>query len=263
VFYAVFARFREQACTLACPYGRMMSSLIDRRTVTVTYDRGRGEPRGKVSAGSRGSDAHVPAVGHCVDCHQCVTVCPTGIDIRNGIQLECVNCTACIDACDDVMDRLSRPRGLIRLTSVEALESRTPWWSARVKAYAAVWLVLVVGVSAALVSRRPIDVLVLRQPGTLFATLPNGEIANFYTVQSFNRTAQPVHFDLEVTQPAGAGATLLGAVGDVRPNALAEGRLLVHVPASQLHGGTTSIQFVVLSGGKVVQTITSSFVGPQ
>ena len=116
VFYLVFARFREQACVLACPYGRMMSSLIDRRTVTVTYDSRRGEPRGRRAAGDR-----AVAAGDCVDCHRCVTVCPTGIDIRNGIQLECVNCAACIDACDAVMTRVGRPTGLIRLTSAEAV----------------------------------------------------------------------------------------------------------------------------------------------
>ena len=98
VFYAVFARFREQACTLACPYGRVMGALVDRQTITITYDRTRGEPRGKLHKG-----VEDPTRGDCIDCVQCVTVCPTGIDIRNGIQLECVACTACADACDDVM----------------------------------------------------------------------------------------------------------------------------------------------------------------
>ena len=106
VFYLVFARFREQACVLACPYGRVMSSLLDRRTVTVTYDYRRGEPRGRRTAA-----AAQGATGDCIDCHRCVTVCPTGIDIRNGIQLECVSCTACIDACDDVMARVGKPAG--------------------------------------------------------------------------------------------------------------------------------------------------------
>ena len=118
VFYAVFARFREQACTLACPYGRVMGALVDEHTITITYDRTRGEPRGKLGRGVQ----DVPR-GDCIDCGQCVTVCPTGIDIRNGIQLECVACTACADACDDVMRRVSRPQGLIRYTSEEAVRT--------------------------------------------------------------------------------------------------------------------------------------------
>ncbi len=115
VFYLVFARFREQACVLACPYGRMLSALTDARTITITYDWRRGEPRNRLVRGVRGT------AGDCIDCHQCVTVCPTGIDIRDGIQLECVNCTACIDACNGVMARVGRPLGLIRLTSHHAI----------------------------------------------------------------------------------------------------------------------------------------------
>ncbi len=115
VFYLVFARFREQACVLACPYGRMLSALTDARTITITYDWRRGEPRNRLVRG-----AH-ETTGDCIDCHQCVTVCPTGIDIRDGIQLECVNCTACIDACNGVMARVGRPLGLIRLTSHNAI----------------------------------------------------------------------------------------------------------------------------------------------
>src|SRR5690606_21173568 len=119
----------------------------------------------------------------CIDCFQCVTVCPTGIDIRNGIQLECINCTACIDACDDVMQRIGRPKGLIRLTShEESRTGRTNWFSGRVKAYIAVWLLLAGTLTYLLATRPDLGVLVLRQPGTLYTTLPSGELANFYTL---------------------------------------------------------------------------------
>jgi cytochrome c oxidase accessory protein FixG len=168
VFYGVFARFREQACTLACPYGRMMSAFMDSHTVTTTYDWKRGEPRGHLTHGS----AAAPR-GDCVDCGQCVTVCPTGVDIRNGIQLECVNCTACMDACDDVMRRLQRPLGLIRLTSHEAIRTGvSSWWTGRVKAYTAVWAVLVATTATLLIARRDLDVLILRQPGTTPPSTP-------------------------------------------------------------------------------------------
>ena len=173
-FYAVFARFREQACVLACPYGRYMSSLIDRQTVTVTYDVSRGEPRGHLDRQAAASPH-----GDCVDCHQCVTVCPTGIDIRNGVQLECVNCAACADACDGVMTRLSRKTGLIRLTSHDAVSGGSPHWlTPRIKAYGAVWLALVVAVGVLMARRPDLDVLILRQAGTLFGAEASGAIVS-------------------------------------------------------------------------------------
>ena len=262
VFYGVFARFREQACVLACPYGRVMSALIDRRTITVTYDRRRGEPRGKLLK-DLADNANRPAPGDCVDCHQCVTVCPTGIDIRHGVQLECVNCTACMDACDDVMQRLDRPRGLIRLTSEDAITAGTThWMTGRIKAYGTLWLVLISIVSTLLLERPDIDVLVLRQPGTLFTTMTEGEVANFYSVQAFNRTATARTFHLEVVEPRGATITLLGKQDQVAPYSLSESRMLVHVPASALSGTTTPIKIVVRADGVLAQKISTSFVGP-
>jgi cytochrome c oxidase accessory protein FixG len=264
VFYAVFARFREQACVLACPYGRVMSSLIDRHTITVTYDSGRGEPRGRLVRGAAG---HGEARrGDCVDCYQCVTVCPTGIDIRNGVQLECVNCTACMDACDDVMQRLQRPRGLIRLTSHEAVSGggreRAHWLTPRIAAYATVWLVLVVGVSRLVAARPDLDILILRQAGALFGAQANGEIVNLYTVQVFNRASVPRAVRIAVRSPAGATITLLGPIARVAPYALQEGRLLVSVPEHSLSGPVTPLRFEVRADGGPVQSIESSLVGP-
>jgi cytochrome c oxidase accessory protein FixG len=259
VFFLVFARFREQACVLACPYGRVMSSIIDRHTITVTYDVRRGEPRGKLV---RGADAGAAPRGDCVDCHQCVTVCPTGIDIRNGIQLECVNCTACIDACDDVMTRLSRPRGLIRLTSHEAVTGGAAHWlTGRVKAYVAVWLVMVAAVGVVLARRTALDVVVLRQPGTLYATLPDGRVTNFYTVQVFNRSRQPQDYEVDVVSPAGAAITPLGLPARVDAHDLLEGRMLVTLPASSA-AANPKLALAVRAGGRVMQRLESSFVGP-
>jgi cytochrome c oxidase accessory protein FixG len=257
-FYAVFARFREQACVLACPYGRVMSSLMDRHTITVTYDFRRGEPRGKLLKTAAAPDVR----GDCVDCHQCVTVCPTGIDIRNGVQLECVNCTACMDACDDVMTRVGRRTGLIRLTSHEAIaDGRLRWLTPRVVAYAALWIGLVTIVTV-LVARRPaLDVVVLRQPGTLFATLPDGRIGNFYNVQVFNRTGDGIPFEIVAAEPRTASLTPLGLSGHVGPHALNEGRLLVAVPTSDVTLGAP-MRFDVVVAGAVVQHIATSFVGP-
>lgn len=263
VFYGVFARFREQACTLACPYGRVMSALIDTHTITVTYDKFRGEPRGHAHTSDNGV-----ANGDCIDCGQCVTVCPTGIDIRNGIQLECVNCTACIDACDDVMTRVSRPTGLIRLTSHEAIRMRAagsaaiPWLTLRVKAYAAVWSVLVLAVVTLFVIRPAMSVLILRQPGTLYTEMERGAVGNFYNVQVINRTSHAQSLEYVATAPEGATITALGPIGSIDAHAVLESRFLLQLPERSLGGASTPVRIEVRSGGRLVQSINSSFLGP-
>ena len=259
VFYLVFARFREQACVLACPYGRVLSSLVDRRTITVTYDNVRGEPRRRLAAAA----AAGPAGGDCIDCHQCVTVCPTRIDIRKGVQLECVACTACIDACNGVMQRIGRAPGLIRHTSADAVrDGHTRWLTARVKAYTAVWACLVVTVTTLLVTRPDLDVLILRQPGTLYATVAGGDVANFYTVQALNRTGRPAAFAVEILEPRGATITTLGSIGRVEPYGVAESRLLLRLPTTMLAGPSTPVKFAIRSEGRLVQEIDSAFLGP-
>ena len=259
VFFGVFARFREQACVLACPYGRVMSSLIDAQTTTVTYDSVRGEPRGKRR---KGAPSLAPQ-GDCIDCYQCVTICPTGIDIRNGIQLECVNCTACIDACNDVMRRVGRPEGLIRLTSHDAIRTGgRPGFSGRVKAYAMVWLLLVAGVSTLLATRNDVDVLVLRQPGTLFTTTADGQIANFYTLQVFNRTDRPVNFSLEILEPAGGQILPLGPLDQVGPHALLESRFLLRVPPEVLTAASTPVRIGIRTDGAPASEVTTRLLGP-
>jgi len=259
VFYAVFARFREQACILACPYGRVMSSLVDRRTITVTYDTGRGEPRGRMT-----SDAQAAAAqGDCIDCRRCVTVCPTGIDIRNGIQLECVACTACIDACDDVMVRIDRPRGLIRYTSHDAVSKvahrlLTP----RLVAYAGVWLLLMATAGVLLVRRPATDVLILRQAGSLFAQQQNGDVVNLYTVQVFNRSASPREVKIRAASPGGASVRPLAPFAHVGAHAMQEGQFLLTVPRANLGGLATRVQFEVTEEGSAPRTIESSVIGP-
>jgi cytochrome c oxidase accessory protein FixG len=266
VFYGVFARFREQACTFACPYGRLMSAFSDAHTLTITYDWRRGEPRGKAGrregATPAAKGAASQARGDCIDCAQCVTVCPTGIDIRNGIQLECVNCTACMDACDDVMRRVQRPTGLIRWTSSEAIRTgTTSWLTARVKAYAAVWTLLAASVVTLVVLRSDLDVLILRQPGTLYVAAED-TVANFYNLQVINRTARGYALEYRVVSPPGATITALGPAGRAAPNGLLESRLLVRVPSASLTGAATPVQFEVRADGKVIDLVTSSFLGP-
>jgi cytochrome c oxidase accessory protein FixG len=266
VFYAVFARFREQACVLACPYGRVMSALTDADTATITYDRVRGEPRGHRAHES--ALARQPS-GDCVDCHRCVTVCPTGIDIRDGIQLECINCTACMDACDSVMARLNRPAGLIRWTSHAAMMAATApstgrrrRLTARVAAYCAVWLVLATAVGALLLTRRDLDVVILRQPGTLYATAAGSDLTNFYQVQALNRTRHDTAFTIDVTRPRGGRILPLGAIDRVAAYGLLEGRLVLQLPVEAITGPSTPVTFAIRTDRGVVQTIESTFLGP-
>ena len=260
VFYAVFARFREQACIIACPYGRVLSSLVDERTVTVTYDSVRGEPRTRLVAGQRGA---ARTGGDCIDCFRCVTVCPTGIDIRNGIQMECVGCTACIDACNDVMQRIGRPQGLIRHTSADALrQGSTARFGGRVLAYAAVWLVLLGAGIFMLATRPALDVVILRQPGTLYATLAGGDLANFYTVEALNRSSDAAAFTIDVVEPRGATVTTLGPSPEVPAYGVLDARLLLRVPETSISGASTPVKFAIRSNGRVVQHIDSAFLGP-
>lgn len=256
VFYGVFARFREQACTLACPYGRVMSALIDSSTVTVTYDQLRGEPRGHRIA------ADGIASGDCIDCGQCVTVCPTGIDIRNGIQLECVNCAACIDACDAVMTKVHQPIGLIRLTSHDAITTgRLVWITPRVKAYAAIWLVLAAATTTLMARRPDLSVMLLRQPGTLFAEVDNG-IGNFYNLQVINRTGRALSLEYVAVAPAGASIIALGDIHEIAAHGVIESRVMVRIPRSSLAGPSTPIRVEIRADGRLMDVVTSALLGP-
>jgi len=222
VFYAVFARFREQACVIVCPYGRYMSSLVDDKTLTVTYDTVRGEQRGK--------GRNRENLGDCVDCHQCVTVCPTGIDIRNGIQLECVQCTACIDACNDVMRKTKQPEGLIRYTSGEAVrENRHTWLTGRIVAYTAIWLVLVGVVAYMFAIRTPYDVAVLRFEGTTWLRTSNG-IANIYRLEITNRTSVDGVLTIRTIQPDKATVAFIGMDENIEAYQQRNGRFIVTIP---------------------------------
>lgn len=269
VFFAVFYRFREQACLIACPYGRYMSALVDEKTITVSYDHVRGEQRAKwtrddVAAQRTSADSTAPfsrphGKGDCLDCHQCVTVCPTGIDIRNGIQLECVACTACIDACDEVMDKVGLDRGLIRYASLGSIRSAQPpsFLSRRVVAYGLVWLVLVGAVVTMFAMRSPLDVIVLRQEGTTWVKTPQG-LANFYQIRLINKTDQQTPLTIRVVEPTSMSLRPLGLPTMLRPEEIIKARFILTASES-----VTSRKVVLeVRTADDVQTITTSFVGP-
>ena len=194
-----FFYFREQTCLIACPYGRLQSVMLDPQSLIVAYDYNRGEPRKK--------GKHFPEdnAGDCVDCNQCVVVCPTGIDIRDGLQMECINCTQCIDACDDVMDKVGYPRGLIRYTSEDALEKKPPrLLRARTIAYGLILTVVMSAIVYALSLQGGFDARVIRGKGAPFTSVSRGLISNTFYMRLVNRTDKPQSYAFDVLFPEGA-----------------------------------------------------------
>ncbi|KAA0216684.1 MAG: cytochrome c oxidase accessory protein CcoG [Leptolyngbya sp. PLA3] len=219
-----FGLFREQTCIVACPYGRFQSVMLDRSSLIVGYDKKRGEPRGAIKRKVRNGDVSLNVVeasqGDCIDCKMCVTTCPTGIDIRDGLQLECIHCAQCIDACDAVMDKVGRPRGLIRYSSQETLDGQPRrLLRPRVILYPLLLMVLVSVFLAVLLTRSSAEVRMIREAGSLFNVLPEGQIMNQARLRVTNRSAEPVTYSAQVIAPArGVGIELVPSEITLQPN---------------------------------------------
>ncbi|MFZ1749681.1 MAG: cytochrome c oxidase accessory protein CcoG [Saprospiraceae bacterium] len=283
VFYIVFAKLREQVCTTICPYGRLQGVMLDNRSLVVAYDFVRGEPRGKIQKNktiatpsatmtaelddSNAEDylaSFQNKLGDCIDCKLCVHVCPTGIDIRNGTQLECVNCTACMDACDDVMVKVKRPTGLIRIDSIEGIEKGDrKIFNARTLAYSAV-LIILIAVEMLLFSlRSDVEVLFLRTGGLLSQEQADGTISNLYNYQLINKTAQSLHLEFRMLEPeSGTFEIIGGKKPTVDKNDKSEGAVFIKIPKSQLEGGKNKIVIGVYEGDKLITRVNTTFFGP-
>ncbi|MFO7256927.1 MAG: cytochrome c oxidase accessory protein CcoG [Bacteroidota bacterium] len=257
IFYGVFARFREQACIAVCPYGRLQGVLLSRQSIVVAYDWVRGEPRAKL----RKNEARTG--GDCIDCKLCVHVCPTGIDIRNGTQLECVNCTACIDACDDVMVKIGRPKGLIRFASIDSIEKGIKKIiSGRVIAYAFVLLALLGVIGYLVFTRSVIETTILKVPGTLYQRTEAG-ISNLYNVEFVNKTFEDKSLELRIKSPASA---VLQQTGEKELIVPAEGILksvvIVQIPESEVKDTKSHVRIDVYADGELVESLKTTFIGP-
>lgn len=256
LFYWIFAWFREQACILVCPYGRLQGVLLDRDSIVIAYDYRRGEPRGKLR---RGETRHN---GDCIDCRQCVAVCPTGIDIRDGTQLECVNCTACIDACDAVMVKINRPRKLVRYASANQISGRAPFrWTARMTGYSAVLVALAGVLTYLLVVRTDFDVTILRTPGMFFQERPDGGVSNVYDVAVVNKTFAEAEMSVRLISPPGT-AELVGGPLRVGPQGVRDAKLIVSVRPGTLRSLSTPVVLAVSSQGGYLQELRTTFLGP-
>ncbi len=246
VLYFNFAWFREQLCIVICPYGRLQSALIDDHSLVIGYDARRGEPRLTAAEDKKRLAAHLasgqpaatlPRAGDCVACHRCVHVCPTGIDIRQGLQMECVGCTACIDACDDVMTRLHRPRGLVRYDSQNAFAGRaTRWLRPRTALYGVLLLVGASVATWALSTFRPANLGITRIGGAPYI-VSDDYIRNQFFVRLVNKQNQPVQFVLRL-EGAPAGLRQSGLQGPVMVPALGEvvQPLVLQQPRPDYHG---------------------------
>jgi cytochrome c oxidase accessory protein FixG len=257
VFYFVFSNFREQACTIVCPYGRLQGVLLDRDSIVIAYDNVRGEPRKRYRR-----DEGWENRGDCIECYQCVEVCPTGIDIRNGIQLECVNCTACIDACDDIMDKIKRPRGLIRYASLNSIEKKTKWrFTPRAIGYSALLTVLVSVLVILLLNRTDFSVTVLRTPGLLYQEQPNNMVSNLYDLNIVNKTFDKIPVSLKLEGIEGE-LKLIGNDIVIEPQGNVDAKFLVLLPKVELTKMSTPIEVGVYSGNKLIKKVSTSFLAP-
>lgn len=194
---------REQVCLYMCPYARFQAAMFDQDTLVVSYDTGRGEPRGRGQKRRDSSEEH-KELGDCIDCGLCVQVCPTGIDIRDGLQYECITCAACIDACDEVMDSIGKPHGLVRYTTEHALEGRpTQIIRPRLVGYGIVLGALATLLVTGLVLRVPVSLDVIRDRNALFVQTSDGMIENVYTLKLYNKAQEPHVFDITIEAPEG------------------------------------------------------------
>ena len=263
LFYGIFARFREQACTFICPYGRFQSVLLDENSIVVAYDHKRGEKRGGLKRQQKFGERRFAGLGDCVACNQCVTVCPTGIDIRNGTQMECVHCTACMDACDTVMTKIGSPRGLIRYASLNGIERGEQLrFTPRLAGYCVVLTVLAGLLAGMIFTRSDVEATVLRAPGALFQQMPDGHFSNLYTLRVVNKTSRELPVELRL-ENAGGSLQVMGGSLLLPPQKLLENSLLVELEPAAMKSGTTPLVIGVYAEGKKLQTLKTAFIGPR
>ncbi len=260
-FYFVFAWFREQVCTMVCPYGRLQGVLIDKETINVLYDYKRGENRSKWK---KGEDRRAAGKGDCIDCKQCVVVCPTGIDIRDGLQMECVNCTACIDACDEVMVKVGLPTGLIRYASEREIEEQAKFkFTTRMKAYTVVLAVLTGFLGFLLYNRGEMEAKFLKQPGSSFF-IRDGKITNTYNYTFLNKSNETKTVIIKIIEPKNGEITSSAANRIIlKRDAMIKGTVNVSFPESQIKLSKQNLTLGVYDmNGELLDSYTTYFEGP-
>ena len=266
VFLFVFGWFREQVCIIACPYGRLQGVLLDNKSIIVAYDHKRGESENGRKKFRKGEDRAASGFGDCIDCNQCVHVCPTGIDIRNGTQLECVNCTACIDECNHIMDSVNLPLGLIRYASEDNIEKKKKFeFTPRLKGYTAVLIILTGVLTGMLLLRNDLEATILRLPGQLYEHKDNNIISNVFTYKLINKTTNDIeHTNFKLRTYKGTIKLVSTDKSFVVPaQGMAEGTLFIELSQNQLKGDKSKLMIEVYSGDALIETTTVNFLGPR
>jgi len=255
-----FAWFREQMCTVVCPYGRIQSMLLDKSSLIVGYDRRRGEPRGKAGQRRREPERRF---GDCIDCGACVLACPTGIDIRNGLQMECIHCTQCVDACDRVMERIGRPRGLVRYGTQESFAGGRPRWLRPRTVFYPLILAVVFGLLGLSLARRAsADVWVLRGIGEPYTTLEDGRIANQLRVKIANRSDEPRAYRIDVLGVEDAEVVAPENPLSVGPGQTGTSVLFIETPPDVFDHGKREIRLRISDGVDFEREVAYRLLGP-
>ena len=256
LFYIIFAKFREQACIIVCPYGRLQGVLLDPNSVVVAYDYVRGEPRGKFVKEEKRE------IGDCINCSLCVAVCPTGIDIRNGTQLECVNCTSCIDACDSIMEKVSLPKGLIRYASMKGIKDKIKFKiTPRIIAYSSILLILLSVLITMLFIRSDLDVNILRAPGKVYQEQPENKISNLYNIQVVNNTFENMPLNIKVNN-SDAEIKIIGKDIVIPLQSVGDTEFLIILPKDKIKTALIPLDIQVFAGEKLIKEIKTSFLSP-
>jgi cytochrome c oxidase accessory protein FixG len=259
VFYAVYAYFREQVCTVICPYGRLQSVLLDRNSMVVAYDYKRGEPRGKFKK----KKVAELAQGDCIDCFQCVKVCPTGIDIRNGTQMECIGCTACIDACNKMMDAVGYSRGLIRYASENGIsEGKKLKYTGRMKFYTVILAVLTGIITSLLITRKDVDGTIVRAAGMLYQERGEDSISNLYVIKVVNKTIKDIPLTLKLEEAPGRIMEAEGRAILVKKEDQGKGSFFIVLPKDYINKRKTELKVGLYEGDRKITTLTTNFMGP-
>lgn len=260
-FYFTFAWFREQVCTLVCPYGRLQGVLIDKQTINVYYDFKRGENRSKWR---KGEDRKAEGKGDCIDCNQCVVVCPTGIDIRNGQQLECVNCTACIDACDEVMVKVGLPKGLIRYATEDEIEKEVPFkFTGRMKAYSVVLLLMLGFLGFLLSNRGTMEAKFIKPAGSTYF-VRDGKITNTYNYTFLNKSNKDQLVTIKIMEPA-HGTVSLSTTDKIllKKDQMIKGTVNISFPEKEIKLSKQKVKMGVYDQkGELLDTFETYFEGP-
>ena len=254
-------KMREQVCIYMCPYARFQSAMFDRNTLIVSYDPARGEPRG-----ARAKETAEKPLGDCVDCTLCVQACPTGIDIRNGLQYQCIACTACIDACDEVMDKVGSPRGLVRYTTLNAMENlKTQILRPRVVAYALLMLGIITALAISISSRIPVAFDVLRDRNAPYREARDGRIENVYRLKVLNMDERPRTYLLRASGLPNISVDFEAGDLDIGPGQVRDVPVRLRVAPGDIpeHSNEIELELVAADDAKISVRESARFLGPR